>query len=129
MNIPFSAPADAPSAMRMPISRLRWTIAYAVAQRSREIGIRLALGASAGALKGMFVRHGLRLVAVGVACGLVVAAGLTRVMTALLFGISPLDPTTYAGVGLVLAVAAALASYLPARRAAAVDPILVLRSE
>ncbi len=91
--------------------------------------IRLALGASAGALKGMFVRNGLLLVAVGVASGLAVAAGLTRVMTSFLFGISPLDPTTYAAVGLVLAVAAALGSYVPARRAAAVDPILVLRSE
>ncbi len=77
----------------------------------------------------MFVRNGLLLVAVGVASGLAVAAGLTRVMTSFLFGISPLDPTTYAAVGLVLAVAAALGSYVPARRAAAVDPILVLRSE
>ena len=77
----------------------------------------------------MFVRNGLLLVAVGVTSGLAVAAGLTRVMTSFLFGISPLDPTTYAAVGLVLAVAAALGSYVPPRRAAAVDPILVLRSE
>ena len=105
-------------------------IAYSVAQRSREIGIRLALlGAQSSAVKHIFVRRRLVLAAVGVACGLGIAAWLTRVMTSFLFGISPLDPTTYAVVGLVLIAAAALASYLPARRPAAVDPILVRRTD
>ena len=104
-------------------------IAYSVAQRPREIGIRLALGAQSSAVKHIFVRRRLVLAAVGVACGLGIAAWLTRVMTSFLFGISPLDPTTYAVVGLVLIAAAALASYLPARRAAAVGPILVLRTD
>lgn len=104
-------------------------ISYAVSQRRREVGIRLALGAQQGELKRMFVRHGLVLAAIGVGIGLVAAAGLMRLMTSLLFGISPLDPVTYVIVPLVLAAAAVLASYLPARRAAAVDPVEALRAE
>ena len=104
-------------------------ISYGVSQRRREIGVRLALGAQQSALKGMFVRSGLGLAASGVAIGLVVAAGLMRMMKSLLFGISPLDPFTYAVAPLVLAAAAVLASYLPARRAAAVDPVEALKAE
>jgi putative ABC transport system permease protein len=77
----------------------------------------------------MFVRHGLMLAGVGVAIGLGAAVGLTRLMKALLFGISPLDPLTYAAVPVVLVAATVLASYLPARRAAAVDPMEALRAE
>ena len=99
-----------------------------MSQRTREIGIRLALGAQQGELKRMFVRHGLSLAAVGVAIGLGVAAGLTRLMSSLLFGISPMDPMTYVAMPLLLAIAAALASYLPARRAAAVDPVEALKA-
>jgi putative ABC transport system permease protein len=104
-------------------------LSYAVSQRRREIGIRLALGAQPGELKRMFVRHGLVLAAIGVAIGLAAAAGLTRLMSSLLFGIKPLDPLTYAAGALLLGLAAALASYLPARRAAAVDPVEALKSE
>jgi ABC-type antimicrobial peptide transport system permease subunit len=100
-----------------------------VAQRTREIGIRLALGAQKGELKWMFVRSALVLTLVGVAIGLGTAAALTQMMKSLLFSISPLDPVTYITVPLVLAMAAALASYLPARRAAGVDPVEALRVE
>jgi predicted permease len=104
-------------------------LSYAVSQRRREIGIRLALGAQPGELKRMFVRHGLVLAGIGVAIGLSAAAGLTRLMSSLLFGIKPLDPLTYAAGALLLGLAAALASYLPARRAAAVDPVEALKAE
>jgi putative ABC transport system permease protein len=98
-------------------------IAYAVSQRTREIGIRMALGAEQHELKRMFVRHGLWLAAIGVAIGLAAAAGVTRFMSSLLFGIDSLDPMTYAAVLLVLLAAAVLASYVPARRASSVDPV------
>ena len=104
-------------------------IAYAVSQRTREIGIRLALGAQPGELRTMFVRYGLTLAAIGVALGLASAVGLMRLMKSLLFGISPLDPLTYATVPIVLAAAAMVASYLPARRAASVDPVETLKAE
>ncbi len=104
-------------------------LSYAVSQRRREIGIRLALGAQPGELKTMFVRHGLVLASMGVAIGLGAAAGLTRLMSSLLFGIKPLDPLTYAVGAMLLGLAAALASYLPARRAAAVDPVEALKAE
>jgi putative ABC transport system permease protein len=104
-------------------------IAYVVALRSREIGIRLALGAAPSELTRMFVRQGLMLTAVGAATGLVTAVAATRWMSSLLFGVKPLDAPTYAAVLGVLGVAAALASYLPARRAAAVDPVETLSAE
>ena len=104
-------------------------VSYAVSQRRREIGIRAALGAQQGELKGMFVRHGLVLTSIGVVIGLGAAAGLTRLMSTLLYGITPLDPVTYVAVPLVLATATVLASYLPARRAASVDPVEALRLE
>jgi len=104
-------------------------ISYTVSQRRREIGIRLALGAELGALRRMFVGQGVKLAAIGVVIGLAGAAGLMQLMKSLLFGISPLDPVTYAAVPLLLAAAAALASYLPARRAASVDPAEALRAE
>src|SRR4029077_11659251 len=88
-------------------------ISYTVSQRRREIGIRAALGAQPGELKGMFVRHGLVLTGIGVLIGLGVAAGLTRLMTTLLYGITPLDPVTYAVVPVILLIATVLASYLP----------------
>ena len=104
-------------------------IAYVVALRSREIGIRLALGAAPSELTRMFVRQGLVLTAVGAAMGLVTAVAATRWMSSLLFGVKPLDAPTYAAVLGVLGVAAALASYVPARRAAAVDPVETLSAE
>jgi predicted permease len=104
-------------------------ISYAVSQRRREIGIRLALGEQTGRLRWMFVRSALVLTGIGVAAGLAAAAGLMRLMKSLLFGVSPLDPFTYVSVLVVLATAAVLASYLPARRAAAVNPAEALRAE
>ncbi len=104
-------------------------IAYAVSQRTREIGIRMALGAQPAGLQRMFVRHGLTLAGAGAVVGLAAAAGLTRLMSTLLFGISPLDPATYAGVALLLIGAAVLASYIPARRATKIDPVEALRAE
>jgi predicted permease len=104
-------------------------IAYAVTQRTREIGIRLALGAQRGAVKRMFVRQGLLLASLGVVCGLAAAVSISRVMSFLLFGISPLDPTTYLAGSVVLLSAAALASYIPALQTTSVDPIEALRAE
>jgi ABC-type antimicrobial peptide transport system permease subunit len=104
-------------------------IAYTVSQRTREIGIRVALGAQQAALKRMFVGHALALAAAGVVCGLVGALPLTRLMTSLLFGIGPLDPVTYVVVPVALIVAAAIASYVPARKATRVDPMVALRAE
>jgi predicted permease len=91
-------------------------ISYTVSQRTREIGIRVALGAEPGTLRWLFVRHGLALAGAGVAIGLACAAGLTRLMRSLLFGIGPLDPLTYTAMPLILVAAVALACYLPARQ-------------
>src|SRR5262249_53330384 len=104
-------------------------IAYIVAQRSREMGIRLALCAAPAGLVRMFVRQGLTLTAVGAVVGLLTAAALSQWMSSLLFGVERLDPPTYAAVLAVLAMAAALASYVPARRAATIDPVETLRVE
>jgi predicted permease len=104
-------------------------IAYVVSQRTREIGIRTALGAQPAALLRMFVRHGLWLAGVGAALGLVAAAGLTRLMSSLLFGVTPLDPVTYVAVTALLVAAAVLANYSAARRAIAVDPVQAVRAE
>jgi ABC-type antimicrobial peptide transport system permease subunit len=104
-------------------------IAYAATQRTREIGIRMALGAQIGDVRNMFLRHGLSLIAAGIALGIGIAVVLTRVMSAFLFGVGPMDPTTYAVVAGTLAAVALLATYLPARRAARVDPIVALRTD
>jgi ABC-type antimicrobial peptide transport system permease subunit len=104
-------------------------ISYSVSQRRREIGIRMALGARERELTAMFVRHGLLLAGIGLAFGLGGAVALTRLMGSLLFEISPVDPVTYGAVAIGLAGAAALASYVPSRRAAAVEPVDALRAE
>jgi predicted permease len=104
-------------------------ISYGVQQRRREIGIRAALGAQQRELKRMFVRQALVLAAIGVGVGLVAAAAVTRLMATLLYGVTPLDPITYAAVPVVLVIATVLASYLPARQIVAVDPVEALRSE
>lgn len=116
-------------ALALSIIGIYGVISYAVSQRTREIGIRLALGAQKSTLSWMFVRSALAMTASGVVIGLCAAAGLTHLMRSLLFAISPLDPVTFATVPVVLAAAALLASYLPARRAAAVDPVVSLRAE
>jgi ABC-type antimicrobial peptide transport system permease subunit len=104
-------------------------ISYSVSQRTREIGIRIALGAQASGLKAMVVRHGVVLAAVGVALGLTAAAALTRVLSSLLFEVSPVDPATYGAVFIGLIAAAAAASYIPAHRASAINPVDALRAE
>ncbi|GMV05917.1 MAG: hypothetical protein AMXMBFR53_21940 [Gemmatimonadota bacterium] len=104
-------------------------ISYVVSQRRREIGVRMALGASAPSVRGMVVRQGMALAGAGVAVGLLAALGLSRVMTSLLFGVSATDPVTYGAVAATLVAVAAAASWLPARRAAGVDPSVALRSE
>jgi putative ABC transport system permease protein len=104
-------------------------ISYSVVQRTREMGIRLALGAEPGAIAGMIVKNGVSLASVGVGIGLAAAFLLTRLMRSLLYGISPSDPTTFLGVPLLLIAMAVLASYIPAHRAAKVDPMVALRYE
>ena len=108
---------------------LHGVIAYSVSQRTREIGIRMALGAQQKEVTGMFVRQGLLLTGIGVAFGLVAAFATMRLMSSLLFHVSPVDPVTYAAVTFGLVAAALLASYLPSRRAANVNPVEALRAE
>jgi predicted permease len=104
-------------------------IAYSVSQRTREVGIRLALGAGQPAVLRLIMSQGARLTVLGLVLGLVGAMGATRVMQGMLYGVSPLDPATFVMVGIVLGVVAVLASYIPARRATRVDPVVALRAE
>jgi hypothetical protein len=104
-------------------------ISYAVSLRRREIAIRLALGAQQRAVRRQFVRHGVALAAAGLALGVIAAAGLVRLMTSLLYGVEPVDPLTYGAVAAGLIGVAALASYVPARRASSVDPAASLAAE
>jgi lipoprotein-releasing system permease protein len=104
-------------------------LVVSVVQRSREIGIRVALGADPRDVRGMVLRHALNLTLLGVAAGLAGALALSRVIAGLLFELSPTDPATLAAVGLALTAVALLASDLPARRATRVDPLVALRSE
>ena len=104
-------------------------MSYSVAQRTREIGIRIALGARRADVLQMTVKQGLKLVGAGMMLGLLAAFLLTRVMASLLFGISATDPITFIGISLVLLAVALLASYVPALRATRVDPIVALRAQ
>ena len=116
-------------ALLLGVIGLYGVIAYSVSQRTREIGIRMALGAQQKDLVGMFVRHALLLAGVGVVCGVAAAFASMRLMSSLLFQVSPVDPITYSAVSLTLVATAMLASYLPSRRAATVDPVDALRAE
>ncbi len=104
-------------------------IAYTASRRTREIGIRVALGARRADVLGLIVKDGMRLVVMGVVAGLLLAAGATRLLASLLFGLNPLDATTFAGMSAVFILVAFIASWLPARRAAASDPMTALRME
>ena len=104
-------------------------IAYSAAQRTREIGVRMALGAQISDVRTLFLRHGLWLTTIGIAIGIGIALVLTRVISAFLFGVGPTDPITYAAVSFVLAGMTLVATYLPAHRASRVDPVVALRGE
>jgi putative ABC transport system permease protein len=104
-------------------------IAFTVSQRTHEIGIRMAVGASRRDVTRMVVREGAILATIGLALGLAGAAAVTRVLSAVLYGVSPTDPLTFAAVAVLLGLVAAGASLAPARRAAAVDPQTALRAE
>ena len=116
-------------ALLLGIVGIYGVIAYVVSQRTREIGIRVALGAQSAVLLRVFVRQGLLLAGAGVALGLAAAAGLTHLMSSLLFGVTALDPLTYAVVSALLLAVSVLASYLPARRAMRIDPVRALRAD
>jgi len=104
-------------------------LAYAVGQRRRELGIRLALGASRGDVMSQVVGDGIRLAVAGIVIGVVIALAITRLLSALLYGVGASDPMTFVGVVALLALVSLVASYLPARRAARVDPMVALRYE
>jgi ABC-type antimicrobial peptide transport system permease subunit len=104
-------------------------MSYLVSQGTRDIGIRMALGAERSAILKMIFGHGFVLTAGGVIAGLIGALALTRVMTSLLFEVSPSDPTTFASVPIVLGIVALAASYIPARRATRIEPLVALRDE
>ena len=116
-------------ALALGIVGVYGVISYGVAQRSREVGIRIALGARSSEVRRMFVRQGLSMTLLGITVGLVAAFALSQWMSSLLFGVSPKDPVTYAAVSIVLIIATALACYMPARRATRVDPMESLRAE
>ena len=103
--------------------------AYSVERRTNEIGIRMALGAERGRILGLVLREGGKLTLIGVVIGIVAALGLTRLMRALLYGVSPTDPVTFVGVAILLMAVALMACYIPARRATRVDPAVALRHE
>jgi ABC-type antimicrobial peptide transport system permease subunit len=116
-------------ALLLGVAGIYGVISYSVSQRSREIGIRIALGARPQAVTRMFVVHGAVLAAVGVAIGLAASAAAMRLISTLLFEVRPIDPLTYSLVALTLIGATVLASFVPALRATTVDPINALRAE
>ena len=116
-------------ALVLAVVGLYGSIAYSVTQRTREIGIRIALGASSKAVTRLVVGDGVRLAVIGLVVGVGTAVAATRALSSLLYGVTAGDPTTFALIGGLVAVVALAASYLPARRAVRVDPVDALRAE
>ncbi len=104
-------------------------VSYAVSRRAKEVGIRLSLGADTGSVIRMLTGNGMKLVAVGGVVGLLVAAGLSQLLSRLLYGVPPLDPATFLTVPVVLGVIALAAAWIPARRVTRIDPVGALRAE
>jgi putative ABC transport system permease protein len=116
-------------ALLLGICGIYGVIAYAVVQRRREIGVRMALGAQTNQIRALFIRRGMLVAAAGMLLGVSAAAAFTRLMQSLLFGITPLDPPTFIAMPLILAAAALLATYVPASRASWVDPVETMRAD
>src|SRR5437879_1839654 len=125
----FLLAAFAGAALLLATFGVYGVIAYSVAQRTHEIGVRVALGATHGDVVGMVVRQGMAVAMAAIATGAAAAMGLTRLMGSLLYGVRPNDPATFAVVFLLMGAAALLACWVPARRAALVDPVAALRTE
>jgi putative ABC transport system permease protein len=117
------------AALLLAVVGLYGVMAYGVMRRTGEFGIKIALGASSGNIRGIVLKQGLMVATTGVAIGIVGALALTRVLRSLLFGLSATDPVTFAGVAVLLIFVALLASYIPARRATRIDPMVALRYE
>jgi predicted permease len=115
------------TALLLAVAGLYSVMAYLVARRTNEIGVRMALGANRSTILGMVLRHGLWTAVIGIAAGVATSFLVTRAMVSLLFGLSPTDPLTFAGASLLLIAVALVACYVPARRATKVDPMVALR--
>ena len=118
----------ASGALLLALIGIYGVVSYIATERTHEIGIRMALGAQSGDVRGLFLRHGLALTLTGIVLGIGAASLLTPIMSSLLYGVRPLDPATYAVVAIVLAAVALVATYLPARRASRLPPIIALQS-